>query len=251
MTWVPGERVESPSLSSSGTGDGPAFELKFLVDEPQARAVEQYLHGRLPFDPHGDPDRGAYQTTTLYLDTPGLDVFHRLPPLKRRKFRLRRYGTDAHIFLERKMRANDRVRKRRSAVPVDELPLLANPLSVSDWSGRWFHQRLLARGLRPSCLIGYERTAYTAITAEGPLRLTLDRHLRGAPAQDWRVEPCERGLPFLSGQVILEFKFRTALPALFKELIQEFQLAPGSASKYRLCLRAWGVGAGRGEAADA
>ena len=129
--------------------------------------------------------------------------------------------------------------------------MLANPLAVLTWPGHWFHRRLLARGLGPACLMGYERTAYTAVTAEGPLRLTLDRNLRGAPAAAWDVTPVEGGLAFLPGQVILEFKYRTALPALFKELLAEFRLTPGRVSKYRRCLEAWGLSRGRKEAADA
>jgi hypothetical protein len=231
---------------------GLAFELKFLLDEPRAEAVEESVRGRLPLDPHGDPQLdGAYATTTLYLDTANLDTFHRLPPFKRRKYRLRRYGREPRIFLERKTREGDRVRKRRADVPDEEVALLANPLAVVTWPGHWFHQRVLRRGLRPACVIGYERTAYTAVTAEGPLRLTLDRRLRGWPCTAWEVTPRDGGLAFLPGQAILEFKFRTALPALFKELIRHFGLAPGSASKYRRCLQAWGVSPARREVRDA
>lgn len=247
-----GDHVESPSLTSAGTGEGPAFEMKFLLDEPLARAVEAHVRDRLPLDPHGDPALGgAYRTTTLYLDTEHLDVFRRAAKFKRRKYRLRRYGDEPRIFLERKKRSEDRVRKKRTPVPVDELALLANPLSVTTWPGSWFHQRLLDRGLRPACLVGYQRTAFAALTAEGPVRLTLDRGLRGTLARDWDVAPAEGGLAFLTGQAILEFKFRTALPALFKELIQTFQLTPGAVSKYRNCLLAWGVAEAPREVADA
>jgi hypothetical protein len=51
----------------------------------------------------------------------------------------------------------------------------------------------------------------------------------------------EGGLPLLTGSVILEFKFRLALPAGFKELVQEFRLNPSPVSKYRLCRQAWGA----------
>src|SRR5438105_8753232 len=103
-----GGPLESPSLSSSGNGEGPAFEMKFLLQEPLARAVEACLGGRLPLDPHGDPALGgAYCTTTLYLDTVNLDVYRRTASFKRRKYRLRRYGDEPRIFLERKKRTAD------------------------------------------------------------------------------------------------------------------------------------------------
>jgi VTC domain len=246
------QRIESPSLSNADDGLGPAFELKFLLDEVLARRIEECVRDRLPLDAHGDASLGgAYRTTTLYLDTVGRDVFHRSTSFKRRKYRLRRYGAEPHVFLERKSKKGDRVRKRRTAIPDEELVLLANALAVTTWTGHWFHRQSLARGLRPSCVIAYERTAYTDISPEGPMRLTIDRRLRGTPAGEWEVVPDDGGLAFLPGQAVLEFKFRTTLPALFKELLAEFRLNPGASSKYRLCLRAWGAPADGKEAADA
>jgi hypothetical protein len=236
------ERIESPSLGTTADGAGPAFELKFLLPEGLAQAVDAHVRGRLPLDPHGDPALGgAYQTTTLYLDTPALDVLNRTPGFRRRKYRVRRYGASADVFLERKTRQSDRVCKRRAVVPGEELGLLADPTAAPGWSGEWFHRSLLVRGLRPTCLVGYQRTAYMGASAEGPLRLTLDRGVRGLPVHDWEVGPCRDGLPLPAGQVIVEFKFRAALPVLFKELVREFRLQPGGVSKYRLCMQAWHV----------
>lgn len=244
--------VESPSLSAPGNGEGPAFEMKFLVDEPLARVMQECVCERLPLDAHGDPQlEGAYRTSTLYLDTEQLDVYRRTEGFKRRKYRIRRYGDEPWIFLERKKRTADRVRKKRTPVPLEELAVLANPLSVNTWPGNWFHQRLLDHGFRPACLVGYQRTAFAGNTTEGPARLTLDRGLRGSLAREWNVPPAEGGLSLLTGQAILEFKFRTALPALFKELIQEFRLTPGAVSKYRHCLLAWGIAEAPREVADA
>jgi hypothetical protein len=252
VSQVPGQRIESPSLAGTGDGAGPAYELKFLVDESVARDAEGWARDRLAPDPHGDPALGgAYRTTTLYLDTPALDVFRRSASFRRSKHRLRRYGAEPAVWLERKAKDGDRVRKWRSAVPGAELALLANPLSLVDWPGHWFHRRLWDRGLRPAALVGYDRTAFLGSCPGGPLRLTLDRRLRGRAASEWAVPPSEGGLPLLAGRVILELKFRLALPAPFKELVAALRLAPCGASKYRTCLAAWGTPAAGGEAADA
>jgi hypothetical protein len=48
-------------------------------------------------------------------------------------------------------------------------------------------------------------------------------------------------MPILNENVILELKYRAALPALFKRLIQEFGLNPGRVSKYRTAVAAWGL----------
>jgi hypothetical protein len=242
VIWVPGEAIESPSLSTSANGAGPAFELKFLLDEGRAQEIEDWARRRLALDPHGDPALGgAYRTTSLYCDTPELDVYHRMPSYRRRKFRARRYGSAPGIFLERKSKWGDRVAKRRSALPEDELLLLAHPMSLVTWPGHWFHRRLLARRLAPACRITYQRIAYVGSCSEGPLRLTLDRRAHGILTSEWSLALFEGGLPLLTGQVILELKFRSALPAPFKELVTGLRLSPSTVSKYRLCREVWGV----------
>ena len=242
---------ESPSLGSPD-GAGPAYELKFLLDEARAQAVEAWARQRLTPDPHGDPALGgAYRTTSLYFDTPGLDVFHRSPSYRRRKFRVRRYGAGPWLFLERKSKWGDRVEKRRTAIPGEELALLALPMSVTTWPGHWFHRRLLARRLDPACRVAYQRTAYVGGSPGGPLRLTLDRRVHGLLTAEWDLTPPEGGLPLLQGQAILEFKFRQALPPALKGLVQDLRLSPAGVSKYRLCRQAWGVPAPRREALDA
>lgn len=230
----------SPALMSPPGRDAPAYELKFLVPEEAAGRVEAWAAAHLALDPHADPALGnAYRTTTLYLDTDARDVLHRRGSHGRRKFRLRRYGREPWIFLERKFRAGGRVRKRRTRVHEAEVPLLAEAPARPDWPGAWFHQRVAAQALGPACLVRYDRTAFVGVTPEGPVRLTLDRRLLCAPAIPWHVEEPATGLPFLEGAVILELKFRAALPALFKTLVHDLTLRPGTVSKYRLGMTAW------------
>jgi len=230
----------SPSLLAQSDGIGPAFELKFLVDEALARDVECWARSHLMPDPHGDPVLGgAYDTTTLYCDTAALDVFHRAPSYRRRKFRIRRYGSEEALFLERKSKSGDRVAKRRVAIRHDELPVLAHPVALASWPGHWFHQSLLMRRLRPACLVAYRRTAFVGAQSQSGLRLTLDRNIRANPTEDWRVPELTAGTSPFQGQVILEMKFRLALPMLFRRLIEEMRLSPVGVSKYRRCQEAW------------
>jgi hypothetical protein len=216
--------------------------MKFLLDEARAGEVEDWARSRLALDPHGDPGLGgAYRTTSLYCDTPEMDVYHRRPSYKRRKYRVRRYGSADWVFLECKAKSRDQVEKERTAIPECELARLEPALSVLEWPGHWFHKRVAGRRLGPACRVAYQRTAFVGVCPEGPLRLTLDRHLHGVPATGWALAALEGGLPLLAGRVILEFKFRVAVPLLFKELVRDMRLTPGSVSKYRLCREAWGV----------
>src|SRR5262245_3399496 len=119
--------LESPSLFGPGVAEAdglPAYELKFLLSEEQARAVANHIAVRLEPDPHGDAALGgAYRTTSVYTDTPDFDVFHRTGVSAASKLRVRRYGTAGSVFLERKDKDGDRVRKCRSAVAHPELAL--------------------------------------------------------------------------------------------------------------------------------
>jgi hypothetical protein len=223
------------------TAAGPANELKFLLDERQAREVEAAARGLLAPDPHGDPALGgAYATTCLYCDTPRLDVYFRSPSYRRHKFRVRRYGAAPWVFLERRTRADGRVVKRRTPLPETELPLLAGLFAAEAWAGRWFQRRLQLYRLAPAGRVAYERTAFAGWRAAGAVRLTLDRRVRGAPACDWGLSPVEGGRPLLEGGVILKFKFREALPAPFRVLMEDLNLRPSAASKYRLYRQAFG-----------
>jgi hypothetical protein len=237
---------ESPSLAARDRADD-AFELKFLIDELGARHVEEWARRRLVPDPHGESAlSGAYRVTSLYCDTSRLDVFHRSPSYRRRKFRVRRYGDADWAFLERKSKWAERVAKRRTAVLLDELPQLSNSLALLARPDYWFHRRLLRLDLSPACRIAYERNAFVG----AGLRLTLDRHVRGMLENEWDLAPVDAGLPLLNGQVILEFKFFAALPVPFKELVADLRLKPAAVSKYRLCRTAWGATAA-GEVASA
>jgi hypothetical protein len=233
--------LESPSLVNNGT-EIPAYELKFLLSESQARAVEELARQHLVPDPHGDPAAGnAYHTTSLYCDTAQLDVFHRCQGFKRRKHRLRRYGQENWLFLERKSKWGDRVKKRRSRIAEMELPLLSGPPSAEEWPGHWFQQQLRERALLPICRIAYERFALVGLSAAGPLRLTFDRRLRGELTNSWDLTSLKQGLAVLTDRVICEFKYPAFLPLVFKEIISNLCLTPSPVSKYRMFLRETGL----------
>lgn len=238
----------SPSIERMAGDRTAAFELKFLLPESLARQLETWAAHRLQRDAFADErNGGSYQTTTLYLDTPQFDVFHRSAGFRRRKYRLRRYGHEQTLFLERKTRRGDRVKKRRSSVPLADLGLVCEHLGFGEWGGLWFSQRVALRKLQPACRLTYERTAFVALTGGNPVRLTLDRHIRGAATTDWNLAPVEIGSGILPGEVVCEFKFREAMPNLFKEVIADLQLQAGSISKYRRMLTAAGFSAGSGE----
>jgi hypothetical protein len=227
--------IESPSLFAAGK-DGPtAFEIKFLLPEAQARDVERQLAGRLRLDPFADPAFGnGYLTTSVYTDTPNFDVLMRAPGTGARKYRVRRYGLNGPVFAERKTKRGDEVRKRRSPVPDGHTAPLAESAPVDQWPCEWFRRQVSLRQLRPVCRVTYERVAFMGTTGEGDtVRATFDRNIRGMVANDWESIPVH-GASLLPGQVICEFKFRVAMPVMFKTIVEEMSLTPATVSKYRL-----------------
>ena len=128
--------------------------------------------------------------------------------------------------------------------------MLAHAKPTLDWPGYWFHEHLVRRQLYPVCRVAYERVALVGRSSEGPLRLTLDRNIRGVFAREWSFDALDGGFPFLTNQVICEFKYQSFLPSLFKEIIQSMCLTPSPVSKYREFLRVYG-NIGDREAIDA
>ncbi len=243
----------SPSIFVPGAeAEGPiAYEVKFLLEEAQARDLVGRLAGRLALDPFADPAMdNAYLTTSLYTDTPSFDVFRRNEGYNCDKFRVRRYGVSGPLFVERKSKDGEKVRKQRAKVDTIEVGKLGEAALNGEWSGRWFHSELLTKALRPVCRITYERVAYTGVTEGGVARLTFDRNVRGAIGSDWKLEAVGAAPELLPGQVVCEFKYRTAMPALFRGLVADMNLVPTGVSKYRLFIQSAGLAPVAAEARD-
>ena len=226
-----------------------ASELKFAVEPPVAAGIRQWARERLEADSHGT---GAfldeYSTSSLYFDTAAHDVLWRRESFGRAKFRIRRYGQNDLVFLERKLRTPRLLVKRRTLTPLSELETLMKAEMDPGWPAYWFHRRLAIRRLAPVCQLNYARTARTHMTPRGLARLTIDDELSVAPADTMRFN-AHVPLPIGNGKQVVELKFPGEVPAVFKELIAEFHLEPQTLSKYRLGMGALGYVAG--PAADA
>lgn len=211
-----------------------AFEIRFVVPRPLAAEILCWARRDLPADPHGGgPDGDEYPVTTLYFDTPAFDVFRRQRSFGRAKYRVRRYDAADGLFLERKLRTARIVAKRRSIVPLDALGEVLNGGSGERASGSWFSRRIAARRLQPVCLIAYRRAARQRFSSiEGPIRMTVDDDVRGSIATDVAFSAVP-DVGLLDGHAVVELKYQTAAPALFKSLVERFGLNPDRFSKYR------------------
>jgi hypothetical protein len=225
------------------------FEIKFLLNETTAEQVMDWARQHMARDPVAQCDeRELYNVHSIYLDTPTLGVFGRQGALRTRKYRLRRYGSENTIWLERKAKIRGRVKKRRTAISEAEIACLVDQEPPRGWAGSWFRRRVLLRQLQPICSVTYERFARVGLTPEGPIRLTLDRAIGGCGLQacndsKWDVPRNSlANLERLSGLCILELKYPATLPALFKGVMSDFTLSPLKVSKFRTCMSTCVVG---------
>lgn len=211
-----------------------AFEVKFPLTEAQVDPIIQWARANLPPDIHAEAFGGdTYHVNSLYLDTPEMDVYHGRKGYQNSKFRIRRYGVEPRVYLERKCKTRGWVTKQRCAVPDAEITLLNRTDRFTDWRGEWYRERIQALNLLPQCQVSYLRVARVGEADGAPIRLTLDRQLRCAPANTLSLPDLGSGARLEIDAPILELKFQSSMPRLFKLLVREFALQPKQASKYR------------------
>jgi len=229
-------------MSDTREARASATEKKFLLDASAGARVREWARARLQADPYGGgPFADEYHTSSLYFDTANLDVFHRRGSFGRAKFRIRRYAGADYAYVERKLRRPKLLIKRRTRVDLDIVDALARGELSETSPASWFNERLQVRRLVPACLLSYHRTARGIETANGLARLTIDDGVHVVPASDFSLlDAGLTGVPLLPGQVILELKYRGRLPAIFVELVSNFNLQWRTVSKYRLGMRALG-----------
>jgi hypothetical protein len=219
-----------------------AFELKFLLPKDIAEAALAWARHHLSPDPHAQGAEGdGYRVNSLYFETPRMDVYLRNGSYGKSKYRVRRYGNESSLFLERKLKSRGLVSKRRTRVPDRELVFLDGAESSADWGGRWFRRRLEARRLLPKCQITYQRVARIGTAPEGPVRLTVDDQLRCFLSGEYQVSEEGKWVSLLPDRCILELKYRVNMPQVFQVLVDELALKPQPISKYRLAIQAFGL----------
>ena len=119
----------SPSALDAHEKREFASEIKFLLEPEAALAIREWAREKLVADPNAQGFAGdTYTVTSLYFDTPELDVFHRHGLHRHSKFRIRRYGSTT-FFFERKLKIRGRLAKKRLPVtPADIAQLNATPV---------------------------------------------------------------------------------------------------------------------------
>jgi len=226
-------------------------ELKYLVDEPKAQTIRQFVMSYLEPDAHTPPEGGGYAVHSLYLDTPDRLLCQATQHGLKNRFKLRvRFYDEVPenpVFFEIKRRVTDVILKQRAAVRRSSVPHLL----AGDWPGRedlFIDDDRNFRALYNFCTlrsdIGAQPSAYTSYLREGyeppdsnDARVTFDRQIRG---QEFRGSLSVKNLKTwqyaeIPG-VILELKFTGRFPNWMHTLVEHFNLVRTSVPKYVKCV---------------
>lgn len=218
------------------------FEHKFIVGGDQADALVSALGPALTPDALAG---GSYPVVTLYHDCPdfsALEAQRRGTPF-RNKVRVRCYGSaDGRIapttFVELKRRDGANGAKVRARGTPEACAALARG-DADGAAGLEPGERAAATeiaayarrdGLRPVCLMRYDRRAWSL----GALRLTLDRDLM-VRQEDLRATPDDRAFrrrALEADRMILEVKGDGAVPLEIALLLSRLGIRPRPFSKY-------------------
>jgi VTC domain len=222
------------------------YECKYLVSPDALPGI------RMLARPFMRPDRFAlnfegyrYSLSSLYLDSPGLELFqttldgHR----NRYKLRVRTYNDapDSRVFFEIKRRADQVVLKSRAGTSreVAKRILCGTPAGEPITPDlRKFCLSMREISAEPVLRVRYEREAYESIGGD-PVRLTFDTRIQhlvtrtpdlAIHTNGWRDTPIEG--------VVVEIKFSESCPSWVSSMIDRLEMVRESIPKYVTSLEA-------------
>ena len=244
------------------------FELKYVIEEPRAVAVADFLCSYLrPSEHNGSGPIRGHPVISLYLDSSDFLFFRQaFTGLKNRmKLRIRFYDDEwkRPAFLEIKRRVSEVICKDRAMMTRDGVREILtagwpNQPYRADWTHLTHGKRrqdvnddfwMFANTARAfgSIYVSYYREIYESPEDE-ELRVTLDRYIHGSrydgsgrmqvPKRGWRPYLPPYLAPFRKDGVILELKFDNQAPRWMFDLVKIFNLRQVAVCKYVACMYA-------------
>lgn len=237
------------------------YELKYVIPEQKALAIRDFLRCYLDVDNNClDQSDLSYPVHSLYLDSPGMALYHSTinGDKNRFKLRIRFYNEceDTPVFLEIKRRMNNIISKKRVGIPrltaqsvisgqipsAEELVSANRKVSNQDsvdyitpsqeQALYEFSEHINQLQAQPVSHVAYRREAWI-LPDTNAVRVTLDRQVRCEPDPDAKLNTAMNNPTFVFGDwVILELKFTDRFPNWFRELVEVFDLTQCGAAKY-------------------
>lgn len=222
------------------------YELKYLISESEAAAVDRYIRPFLEYDRYSKLQRGGmYPIVSLYIDSDDMQLCKETLTGRKNRFKLRiRSYTDEPEyprFFEIKRRINTVILKSRARVTDQDVPiLLAGRLlppqgfSTDETALNQFQLYAASICAGPKVLIRYTRQAFEN-TDENRVRVTFDRQLCYKVTDKPEVRLGGSGWQpniLTNGNVVLEIKFTGTYPAWLARMATHFNLRARSVSKF-------------------
>lgn len=251
-----GERTERaktskvrPVQKAKNTGDrmlACRYELKYLISEGEAAAIDRYIRPFLEYDRYSKLQRGGmYPIVSLYIDSDDMQLCKEtLRGQKNRfKLRIRSYTDEPEYprFFEIKRRLNRVILKSRARVTDQDVPILLKGrllppqgFSTDEAALNQFQLYTASINAGPKVLIRYTRQAFEN-TDENRVRVTFDRELCYKVTDKPEVRLSGSGWQpnvLTNGHVILEIKFTGTYPTWLTRMAAHFNLQARSVSKF-------------------
>ncbi|MEZ6095898.1 MAG: polyphosphate polymerase domain-containing protein [Pirellulaceae bacterium] len=219
------------------------IELKYIIPKSMMASVFEWANRTLSPDPFASPTDHSYLISSVYLDTEELDIFSNSSGNEDAKYRIRRYGCGSEIWFERKRKRKFTVDKQRALVVDDSILQAANQVGTLGDSGdkntQWFIDHVHQLKLQPIVAVQYKRFAWIEPSHAYSNRLTIDTDLRVKRHLHWSLpEINDPELISSEAPCVLELKFSSNLPTLFKQFLSVFDVRYTSYSKYRTAIQA-------------
>ncbi len=249
-------------------GHSARFELKYVIEEPRAVAVADFVSSYLrPSEHNGSGPIRGHPVISLYLDSPDFFFFRQAynGHKNRMKLRIRFYDDEwkRPAFLEVKRRDSEVICKDRAMMTREgvrqilsagwpQQPFWADSTHLIHGKRRqdvnddfWkFANQMRASG---SIYVSYYREIYES-TYDEELRVTFDRYIHGSrydgsgrlqvPKLGWRPYLPPYLAPLTKEGVILELKFDNQAPRWMFDLVKIFNLRQVPVCKYVACMYA-------------
>ena len=216
-------------------------ELKFKISESAAEVLKQKLSLVMGTDNNAYFDDGSYLIKSLYFDDLNSKSYYEKMDgvLYRKKYRIRIYNDDdSFIRLEKKMKHNNMTAKEQMLISKDiYCKILEGKLNeIDDAKGLLleFLNDCRTKGLIPSIIVGYHRTAFTYPISD--VRITFDSNIESGL---YNYDLFDTDMPTYrvdeKGKIVLEVKFNEILPLHIANILNDIPSCREAVSKFAIC----------------
>ena len=216
-------------------------ELKFKISNSAAEVLKQKLSLILGKDKNAYYEDGSYLIKSLYFDDRDSSSYYEKMDgvLYRKKYRIRMYNdVDKFIRLEKKMKHNNFTAKEQMLISKDIYSKILNgkidEIENPDGLLLEFITNYKNKGLVPSVIVEYHRTAFTYPISD--VRITFDSNIQSSLYNyDLFNTSYPRYIVDEPGKQVLEVKFNEILPLHIANILNDIPACREAVSKFAIC----------------